>query len=838
MPAAISPIVQYAIEYANRGWLVFPCHSMRSGKCSCGKDCGSPGKHPRTKNGVKDAALDADVLTRWWAAWPDANIGLATGKESGLFAIDIDPQKGGPESLVVIESQRGRLPPSLRAKTGSGGWHFFYKYPADIAVKNRQDLGGFRGVDVRGDGGYVIAAPSNHASGNYYEWLGADDLADAPAAWLEFLAAEPSAEIQSGPKEWTTDAGIIARAIRYLAACPPAVSGQGGHGRTFAVAGSIVQGFGIEPSAALGLLLTHYNPRCMPPWRESELRHKINDAASKPSIKPFGWLRAVGIDEVNSIAWDEDGSTPAAAVPSDVPRGTIPTSEPKKPRPLITNVTFSKGKKTNKAGEEIDFTIWHAKTVIEIASEIQAANDGSPVLVSGQLMSPKPYDKSEIPTKRDLIFFAKHREFFAWMRGRGCKVYWPTSASKDSGGAREQGSVVTLVNREEIFEHLKISTKPDYASVECLPHEPVVKNTLYLPVEFPEATGEAIKEFTSRLNPETEIDRGLLLAALLTPAWGGEPGKRPAFVFTSRFGKGTGKSTTAEWFCEIFGGRVTIRPEDENWSQVHSRLLSNDALATRCILIDNAKKKLQGQELEYLLTTPVFDGHKMYVGQMSRPNRMTTFITANAPSLGSDLATRAIKIQFGRPKTESAFDRWIIPFMEKNRMHLLADIYDVLRGDDQCTIDPANSDRWALWQDGVLAKLPMGNDLAAAIKARRPDMDTDAEEADEIRATIEAHLVACGHDLESQVIRIPAVRMYDLLRDAGLADKSFGNAGVSSWLRNLCDETGPLLRLIKDRGRATGRAWLYLLAGRSRHIGGKEVNPIDLYGKPPENPRT
>ncbi len=81
------------------------------------------------------------------------------------------------------------------------------------------------------------------------------------------------------------------RALAYLDNMPPAISGAGGHAKTYAAAVALVHGFGIAPDRALGILLEHYNPRCEPPWSEKELRHKVDDAAAKEHERPFGWLR-------------------------------------------------------------------------------------------------------------------------------------------------------------------------------------------------------------------------------------------------------------------------------------------------------------------------------------------------------------------------------------------------------------------------------------------------------------------------------------------------------------------------------------------------------------------
>lgn len=109
---------------------------------------------------------------------------------------------------------------------------------------------------------------------------------------------------------------VLRRAAAYLDRIPPAVSGAGGHPQTYAAATAMVHGFGLDPETAFNLLWTRYNPRCQPPWSEKELRHKVNDAASKPHDRPFGWLRdahegEVGVDLSGFVLGVAPVSTPA-----------------------------------------------------------------------------------------------------------------------------------------------------------------------------------------------------------------------------------------------------------------------------------------------------------------------------------------------------------------------------------------------------------------------------------------------------------------------------------------------------------------------------------------------
>ena len=164
-----------ALAYAARGWRVFPLHTpRRGGGCSCGRDeCASPAKHPRTAQGFKDASASAAVLREWWRQWPTANIGIATGARSGFVVLDVDPRHGGNESLATLQERYGALPATLHANTGGGGVHYLFRYPTTDApdiLRNVTDLDGLRGLDVKADGGYIVAAPSLHVSGAYYEW--------------------------------------------------------------------------------------------------------------------------------------------------------------------------------------------------------------------------------------------------------------------------------------------------------------------------------------------------------------------------------------------------------------------------------------------------------------------------------------------------------------------------------------------------------------------------------------------------------------------------------------------------------------------------------------------
>lgn len=156
--------------YAERlRWPVFPVHTINSaGRCTCGNPhCDRPAKHPWILRGLDDATVELGVIARLWAQHPHANIGIVTSSTRAV--LDVDADKGGEDSLFALERQHGPLPATPRQRTGGGGWHYVF-HVAGVVVPNRVGLPGFPGLDVRGQRGYIVAAPSLHASGRRYVW--------------------------------------------------------------------------------------------------------------------------------------------------------------------------------------------------------------------------------------------------------------------------------------------------------------------------------------------------------------------------------------------------------------------------------------------------------------------------------------------------------------------------------------------------------------------------------------------------------------------------------------------------------------------------------------------
>ena len=187
-----SVVLEFALRYAGEyGYNVFPCHSINvGGSCTCGnRSCRSPGKHPLSKlapQGCLDATTDKGLIRSWWMQQRDANIGIATGQKSGIVVVDIDQGKGANYSELLVGEVSPLAFNTRKIATGAG-LHFYYRYPIDATVGNSQNrLGKY--IDVKSDGGYVIAPPSVHFSGRRYEILNdTTKLLDLPEEWIEKL---------------------------------------------------------------------------------------------------------------------------------------------------------------------------------------------------------------------------------------------------------------------------------------------------------------------------------------------------------------------------------------------------------------------------------------------------------------------------------------------------------------------------------------------------------------------------------------------------------------------------------------------------------------------------
>jgi hypothetical protein len=249
-------LIEAAVEYAGRGLPVFPCN----------------GKLPRTEHGFQDASTDTEAVLAWWTRWPEANIGIPTGAASGLVVLDVDVQHGGAGALAELERKHGKLPRAPEVLTGGGGKHLYFAHPGREVRNSAGKLG--PGLDVRADGGYVIAPPSLHPSGRPYRWLRGEGKLELPAppAWL----LEDARRRQNGaapPVEESIPEGKRRQELLSLA--------------------GTLRRRGLGADEILASLATVNEKRCRPPLTQAELEALAEDVASryepaKNSFPPLG----------------------------------------------------------------------------------------------------------------------------------------------------------------------------------------------------------------------------------------------------------------------------------------------------------------------------------------------------------------------------------------------------------------------------------------------------------------------------------------------------------------------------------------------------------------------
>ena len=285
----MNPILAAAKDYLGRGWSVIPI---------------VPGaKKPLIpwaefqKRHATDAELDA-----WWAKYPDANVGIVTGRISGLVVVDIDVDRGGNPETVYKDTPSGMV-----AQTGSGGYHLFYSYPSDapsVGNQVRDD-----GIDVRGDGGYVVAAPSTHSSGQLYQWKLQGGLV-TPPKWTYKPKESSLQKSPDGSEGWITT--IMQTRM-----------GEG-DGRNNAVArlAGYFAGKGIPKDVASGVINT-WNMRNLEPLGLGEINQTID------SVYRTASRRLVEIPEATDLQ------------PANIPHERL--SDPKFPLMALSNYMLKFG---------------------------------------------------------------------------------------------------------------------------------------------------------------------------------------------------------------------------------------------------------------------------------------------------------------------------------------------------------------------------------------------------------------------------------------------------------------------------------------------------------------
>lgn len=281
--------MQYALNYAYDGFAVFPVYepiqqadSML--RCSCQK-IGCRGKHPRTVNGVDDATMDIDTIKRWWTTWPNASIGIATGKISGMSVVDADGLEG------ILSAQRLRLVSPVTALTGNGK-QFFYLDPNGALKNSVKKLA--PGIDIRGERGYVVVPPSLHPNGKRYGWegqpLSRKALSSIPSFFL--VAATPMSLTVRKPEGWIAEK-IAGMKIGNIDDSLVAIMGRlrhDGYAESDAVA------FLKAPAEKAGATPGHVEEKAAHIWSSYQAAPQIGHTGKSEPIDTF-------LEDIKKVEW-------------------------------------------------------------------------------------------------------------------------------------------------------------------------------------------------------------------------------------------------------------------------------------------------------------------------------------------------------------------------------------------------------------------------------------------------------------------------------------------------------------------------------------------------------
>jgi hypothetical protein len=243
-------MLRNALTLAKKGLRVFPCLERD--------------KRPATLHGVNDATINPDMIRRWWQQNPRFNIGIATGAPSNIFVLDVDGIDAESE-LRKLEAQHGTLPATVEVITGRGR-HVWFKMPT-VPIRNSAGKVGI-GLDIRGDGGYVLAPPSVHPSGRRYAWSVdcANVISDAPGWLIERITdnGHASGSGATPPTEWRD----LVKGVR-----------EGARDSSLTkLTGHLLRRH-VDPYVALELVRAFNWTRCTPPLPDKDIKRIVNSVA-------------------------------------------------------------------------------------------------------------------------------------------------------------------------------------------------------------------------------------------------------------------------------------------------------------------------------------------------------------------------------------------------------------------------------------------------------------------------------------------------------------------------------------------------------------------------------
>lgn len=689
------------IPLAPSDWQVFPVHSVNGSGCTCGRpDCPSPAKHPRTGRGLYDATDDPAAIEKWREKWPGCNWGLPTGATSGLVVVDEDPDHGGRESRQRMEEKYGPLPVTPTVRTGGGGFHYFYRHPG-TKLSNAQPINTeFPGIDLRGDGGYVVGAGGSHLSGGTYEWVEGRSPADIEFAdlpqWIIDLRNQRQAPRE--PSRSTATNGDsrseLIRAVRqYAAKAEPVGEGQR-NATAFRLAGQLAafthEETGETPSEAdiLGELRA-WNQYNTPPLPEGELETTIRSAITngtprEPKVVK-GKRRGAGVKTLTANATASGDAV--ETVPKFLetashagPDGTLGDSQPDKGEGAVfpngkgvqnrtggKNLPPEAGLEAGGEAPHVDDSSNRPKPEVllpgnEMTITESARKLGELLAETGQYYTRggavvqldrdddgaaiiRPVKASSLPAALESVARLKKQK--ATKSGDFIEV----AATCSEGNARlimGAQDFLDALPTIKVLSDCPVITEHDGELAVVVgydPHTGILASGEQPPdLSLDEATA-ALSGLLCDFNFASDGDYARALAAIITPAlvFGGLlPGRAPIDLGEadeSQSGKGYRNKLTAAIYCQKVR---TIAQRKGGVGSLEESLNSALVRGANFIAFDNVRGQLDSPATESLLTEDRYSARVPYQPDVEiDPRRVVVMLTSNRAEITSDLANRA-----------------------------------------------------------------------------------------------------------------------------------------------------------------------------------------------------
>lgn len=856
----------------------------------------NPGKAPIGDDWGLDRPTEQSIRAAFRKR-PRAGVGLKLGAESGIVDIDVDdPEAAAPTLARMFPDD---IPPT-------GGWnnnderrHMVFQWDDRFAKYGRPIIAGkngdaaYPGIEIRI--GAPIGAQKQYQSvvppsgitedkgGGRRAWNGNRSILPAPESLFADLDANvkrlgkpgdgtPSRVCGSGGagRPTTGRAALrlnpAERARKYLEECEPAVSGQGGHSKLFKVTCNVGPGFDLSSEETFALLLRHYNPKCQPPWAETEIQHKVNEAFKTETRR--GWMLG---DSRRSDAPRAEvnghGQTNGRHDPEPGPDG----GEGRSPEPAEAEAG---GDDFAGLAEDVERIVKGAGlaglyadvgTLARIA-DAKGRTPGVFLDVVGRLKKdpeftrkdfdlviaaykpatkPKPPARTDAPADPNRPTFSNYREesfigedgneavvrialtpdeMTDWLRSI-VMPGWPKRVDTRLFLERD-GEPIFLDNQHllmamiaekaniqwnakkdfvsdiQFLQYMQVTLKP-YRTIERVPHYPPRPDSYYMHPEIPEPAGH-LDRLIDFFRPATKADRTIIKAAFVTPAWGGEGGQRPAFLFSApddarEAGRGSGKSIVPERVSILYGGQIQMSA-NADMEAIKTRILSPGGESVRIIFMDNIKSfHLSSAELEAFITSSEISGRRNYKGEGRVPNYYTLMMTVNGPNVSKDIAQRVIPGQVSPPEYSAEWNRDSLAYLRDNRWEIFADILAILRAEPG-PMKPRT--RWASWEQAVLSKLEGAEDAQALIARRRGEIDGDNDEGNMVLWRFRDEIGACGHNPDTDTLflsnNIIAYWLYQATNERRINNKA------SAHLGNL-----KIPQLVKGWNKRGERGWIW-----------------------------